>query len=252
MPARSTVEPMAEPIERAPLPDLRDEALRVLHAARDEALTLRAIGGVAVAIRCPLAAQPPLGRTYKDLDLVGLTSQRQRIEVFLADLGYVPDKEFNALHGHQRLLHYDRTNRRQLDTFLDRVHMCHTLELKDRLGLHELTLPPADLLLSKLQVVETNERDLKDTLALLLDADIDDDRVARVCAGDWGWWRTATEVLERAVAYAEQENVEPLAVRRRVQALLTRIDEEPKSLRWRARARVGERVRWYELPEETG
>jgi hypothetical protein len=241
---------MADPIERTPHPDLRHEALRVLHAARDEGLTLRAIGGLAVAIRCPSAARPPLRRDYKDLDVVGLSSERKRIDEVFTDLGYVPDEEFNILHGHQRLLHYDRANGRQLDTFLDRFHMCHTLELKDRIALDELTLPPADLLLSKLQVVETNERDLKDMVALLLDAEIDAERIARVCADDWGWWRTVTEVLEKAVAYAEQESVEPVAVRNRVETLRARIDETPKSLRWRARAKVGDRVRWYELPEE--
>ena len=34
-------------------------------------------------------------------------------------------------------------------------------------------------------------------------------------------------------------------------ALGRAIEAAPKSLRWKARARVGERVRWYEQPEET-
>lgn len=250
MSARSTVEPVAESIKEAPLPDLRDEALRVLRAADEEGLTLRAIGGLAVSIRCPSAARPPLAREYKDLDVVGLSSERQQIDSFLTRLGYTSDAEFNLLQGHQRLLHYDRLNGRQLDTFLDQFQMCHTLELRGRLALEALTLPAADLLLSKLQVVETNERDLKDMVALLLDAEIDAARIARVCAGDWGWWRTATEVLEKVRAYAEHVGVEPDAVRSRVEELRHRIDEEPKSLRWRARAKVGDRVRWYELPEE--
>ncbi len=241
---------MPEPIEEAPLPDLREEAHRVLQSANEEGLTLRAIGGLAVAIRCPSAAHPPLAREYKDLDVVGLSSERKQIDSFLARLGYTPNEEFNLLHGHQRLLHYDRFNGRQLDTFLDHFQMCHTLELKDRLALDELTLTPADLLLSKLQVVETNERDLKDMLALLLDAEIDATRIARVCADDWGWWRTATEVLDKVRAYAEHEDVQPDAVRTRLEELRARLDEEPKSLRWRARAKVGDRVRWYELPEE--
>jgi len=33
-------------------------------------------------------------------------------------------------------------------------------------------------------------------------------------------------------------------------ALDTILESGPKSLRWRLRARVGQRVRWYELPEE--
>ena len=33
--------------------------------------------------------------------------------------------------------------------------------------------------------------------------------------------------------------------------LSTAAQTTPKSLRWKARAKVGERVRWYEVPEET-
>ena len=35
-------------------------------------------------------------------------------------------------------------------------------------------------------------------------------------------------------------------------AVLSKATETaPKSFRWKARAKVGERVRWYEVPEET-
>jgi hypothetical protein len=236
--------------ERAPLPDLRDEALRLLGAAEERGLTIRAIGGLAIALRCRSAARPPLARAYKDLDVVGLGSERKQIDAFFVEHGYVPDKEFNVLHGHERLLHYDRANARQLDTFLDRFSLCHTLELRSRLALDKLTLTPADLMLSKLQVVETNERDFKDMVALLLDAEIDDARIARVCAEDWGWWRTVTGVLDKVEAYAEHDGIDTDAVRDRLAALHARIEAEPKRLRWRARAKVGDRVRWYELPED--
>jgi hypothetical protein len=35
-------------------------------------------------------------------------------------------------------------------------------------------------------------------------------------------------------------------------ALRRYADKVPKSLRWKIRSRVGERVQWYELPEEVG
>lgn len=241
---------MAETPERAPLPDMRDEALRLLGAAEERGLTIRAIGGLAVAIRCPSAARPPLAREYKDLDVVGLRSERKQIDEFFADQGYVPDKEFNLLHGQERLLHHDHANGRQLDTFLDRFSLCHTLNLRDRLALDKLTLTPADLMLSKLQVVETNERDYKDMVALLVDAEIDDARIASVCAEDWGWWRTVTGALDNVEAYAEHDGIDTGAVRERLATLRARMDAEPKGLRWRARAKVGDRVRWYELPED--
>ncbi len=242
---------MAKTAERVPLSDLREEALRVLHAARERDLIVRATGGLAVALRCPSAIRPPLAREHKDLDVIGLSSERKEIDALFVEHGYTPDKEFNALQGHQRLLHYDHVHGRQLDTFLDRFQMCHTLELKNRLALDELTLTPADLLLSKLQVVETNERDLKDMIALLLDADVDVGRVARVCADDWGWWRTSTEVLRNVEAYAASlEGVDHDVLRSRITELNEQIEAAPKSLRWRARAKIGDRLRWYELPEE--
>lgn len=240
--------------ERRPLEDLREEALEVLRAVAAQGLTLRATGGIAVALRCPSAGRPPLARRYKDLDFVGRSDERREVDALLVELGYDPSREFNVLHGRHRLLYWDAANGRQLDVFLDRVVMCHALELKDRLALDELTLPAADLLLTKLQVVQTNERDLKDAIALLLDAEPDADRIAHVLAEDWGWWRTVTEVLGRIEIYAAALPGFELAgtIAERVRALRDRIDAEPKSLRWKARARVGDRLRWYELPEEEG
>ncbi len=237
---------------RAPLADLRDEGLAILQAAAARGLTLRATGGIGVALRCPSSALSPLRREYKDIDLVGVGKERKQLDALLRELGYAGDEEFNLLHGSSRLLYWDRANGRQLDVFLDRVIMCHALDLGERLPLDELTLPPADLLLTKLQVVETNERDLQDAVALLVDCEVDGERVASVLAADWGWWRTATEVLGKVEGYGASvlASEQAALLRGRISALRERIDAEPKSLRWRARAKVGERVRWYELPEE--
>ena len=127
------------------------------------------------------------------------------------------------------------------------------LDLKDRLLLDAETLTPADLLLTKLQVVEVNERDLKDAAAILHDHDSGDERVAEILAADWGWWRTVTANLDQLAGWVSgltgfERGAERIRVR--IAALAHRIDDQPKSLRWKARAKVGERVRWYELPEE--
>lgn len=234
-----------------PVHDLTAEARRVVEEAALRGITLRVLGGVAVALVCPSTEREPLARSYKDLDLVGRRSERRDVDRILVDLGYRAGNEFNVLHGANRLLYWDDTNARQLDVLLDRFEMCHSLELSARLELDELTLPPADLLLTKLQVRETNERDLKDASALLLDAAIDSARVARVLASDWGWWRTATEVLDRVRAFASRlPEVERSHVHGTIDALRQRIDREPKSIAWRVRAKVGDRVRWYEEPED--
>jgi hypothetical protein len=240
-----------------PPPDLRDEVMRVLGAGSQVRLVLRVTGGLAVWLRCPSARRPPLEREFKDLDLVGQAGQAEPITALLEGLGYLPDEEFNQLHGHQRLYFWDPENQRQLDVFIERIAMSHVLDLAGRVDLEDKTIPLADLLLTKLQVFETNEKDLKDSVAILVDHPIGDngidpDRVAEVLASDWGWWRTATASLDKVVAYSDNLNNFDGAetVIQRAEELRALVDQAPKSLKWRARAKVGERIRWYELPEE--
>jgi hypothetical protein len=235
----------------SPLADVSAEGLRVVAEAGRRGLTLRLVGGTAVAARCPTARRPPLARPYKDVDVVGRRSERVPLRAALVELGYEPNDEFNLLQGDERLLFWDKANERQLDVLLDRFEMCHALDLRDRLDLDEVTLTPTDLLLTKLQVWETNERDLRDAVALFADCKIDLDRVAEVLGSDWGWWRTASEVLARVEAFAEVlEQPERTQVETQIAALRDRVEREPKSLRWKARAKIGERVRWYDEPDE--
>lgn len=245
------------PSATTPLPDLRDEVSRVLDAVAQDRLPLRVTGGLAVWLRCPSAKRPPLTREFKDLDLVGRAGHARQIAASLARLGYVPDQEFNQLHGHQRLYFWDTTNERQLDVFIERITMSHVLDLDGRVDLEEKTIPLADLLLTKLQVYETDEKDLKDAVAILVDhpignSGIDPDRIVEVLASDWGWWRTATRTLDKVLTYSNSlyhfDRAE--TIRLRTEELRARIDQAPKSLKWRARAKVGERIRWYELPED--
>ncbi len=242
-----------------PHADLKEEAIRVLGASDARGVVLRAMGGLAVNLLCPAARVPPLARTYKDLDLVGRRGDARAITDLLRSLGYAPDEEFNALHGHRQLYFWDPRNGRQLDVFVERVHLSHDLDVGRRLEATRRTLSPADLLLTKLQVVEVNEKDLKDVCALLLDQPIsargiDPRRIAEVVGADWGWWRTCTNTLEVVIAYARslagfEERDRVLWSAQEVRGL---IDRAPKSLRWRLRSIVGERMLWYELPEETG
>jgi hypothetical protein len=244
----------------APHADPIAEGSRIAHAARDGGLELRLVGGVGIALRCGSAASPPLSRAYKDVDVAGRAADGVRIGALLTESGYVADEEFNALNGATRLLFFDTANGRQLDVFLDRVELCHKIDLRPRLGIPGPTLPLADLLLMKLQIVETNDKDFRDMCALLCDqplADHDDDAInvdymCELAARDWGLWRTVTMVAGRLGEYAPTLGDERLAaiVREKVTTLLMRLDDVPKSRGWRLRARVGDRVRWYELPDD--
>lgn len=165
---------------------------------------------------------------------------------------------FNTLNGDRRQLYLDAANGRQVDVFIDVMRMCHVIDLRRRLDLGGPCLAPADLLLSKLQIYEINKKDMVDVVALLLDhviADHDDDAinaryVARLAADDWGLHRTLQLNSERLRGIVQELPVDEARVLRRLDELWSSIDAEPKSLRWRLRARVGDRLSWYELPEE--
>ncbi len=167
-----------------PLADPVQEGRRIVTLAADRGIEVRLFGGVAVAIRCQEAGGAAPHRSYKDVDLATSMEHKRSLQGLLGAIGYLPASEFNALHGRTRLLFSDPVNSRPLDVILDRFTMCHALDLRPRLPLEELTLPAADLLLMKLQVYETNERDLQDAAALLLAGRVDLDRVAEVLAAD--------------------------------------------------------------------
>jgi hypothetical protein len=245
--------------DKTPLADAVAEFRRVHAAAAAADLNVRAIGGLGVALTCPSASRPPLARPYADIDIVGHAQDRRRIADILESLGYQPDAEFNRLMGHARLYFWDATNSRQLDVFLDQFVMCHTIDLSSRLDQPGSALPPADLLITKLQVVETNIKDLLDILALFVDQELTDGPegiempyVEALCSDDWGLWRTLTMIAERAEAFAAEFDgfTEQARVAAQVAQFSSRLDAAPKSRRWRMRARVGERKRRYELPEE--
>ncbi|HEX5145858.1 MAG TPA: hypothetical protein VFV85_02460 [Conexibacter sp.] len=242
-----------------PLTDPLAEAVRLTDAAHAASVSLRITGGVAVALQCPSARSAPLQREYADIDCVGRGRERQAIAALLVGAGYLADETFNALHGERRLFFWDPVNEKQLDVFLDRAELCHELELASRLDVDPRTLSLADLLLMKLQIVETNRKDFLDMLALLADQPFTEDDsginlryLADLMAHDWGLWRTTTMVAERVAEFALAHDGFEQAdhVVRQTQAYREALDAAPKSRAWKLRARIGDRKRWYELPEE--
>jgi hypothetical protein len=253
---------MVEDRPEACLQDPLAEALRVVDAATAVGLAVRATGGVGIALVCESARRPPLARPYQDIDFMADARHAPAITRLFVELGYEPEEEFNVLHGQRRLFFLEREHHRQADVFLDAIEMCHRLDVRDRIEIHDHALPPADLLLSKLQVVQTNDKDYRDAIAVLADHELTADdagisinRINDLCAGDWGWWRTVTMVAERTHKVARElcqgEGGEELEhVPDRIRHMLAEIERAPKSRKWKMRARVGERVRWHEDPED--
>jgi hypothetical protein len=236
------------------------EAARSLIAElRSRDVTVRALGGVAVALRCPSAGDPILARSYDDLDLITDRTSARRLTAALAELGYGAYERFNALHGHARMM-FSGAGGTHLDVLVDAFVMCHRLDLRRRLTIDPETLTVADLLLTKLQIARVNRKDVVDVAALLADhavtsdeTGVNADYVAGLLGGDWGWWRTATEnldLVDQLVPDLGLDGETVARIARRIEELRDRIGAERKTLRWRTRARVGDRVAWRLEPEE--
>jgi hypothetical protein len=246
-----------------PLDDAVDEGRRLVSACEAAGVRLRLLGGAAFGLHIHSPIPDRLRRVYGDVDAAVGARRAENLARLLPALGYAPDVRFNALHGEKRFLFHDPARGRKLDVFVGSFSMCHTMSLEARLPEHGSTLAPADLLLTKLQVVELNEKDMIDLLVLLAGHEVapslDDDtidvrRIAAVCAADWGWSTTVGDNLDR-IAAAAARLLEPAGsarIAQRTGLIAAAIEEAPKSRAWRLRAMIGRRMVWYMLPEEVG
>ncbi|MGH2962574.1 MAG: hypothetical protein ACRDL3_10350 [Solirubrobacterales bacterium] len=233
-----------------------------METSTERGVPIRLVGGVAIFLHAdPL--HPAFAREYKDIDLVTLSGMGRNVAELVETLNYEPVAEFNALNGHRRLKYTAAEGGGEIDIFVGEFSMCHEIPITERIERDPLTLPLAELLLTKLQIYELGERDMRDALALLHhhelashdDDAINIDRIAELCAADWGLWRTTCLNLDRLTACLADVPLNPSerdALQARIDDVHERLKTEPKTRRWRMRARIGERKRWYELPEEVG
>jgi hypothetical protein len=234
--------------------------LEIVHAIAVKGGRARLFGGRAVALLCKDKIPPELKRDSLDIDLFILRRDRKIVTQVLKELGCAPEAEFNLLNGNQRLIfhHYDT----KIDIFIDSFRMSHEIELAGRIAEADVTLSPTDLLLTKLQVAEINPKDMTDVAALFLALPLDpSDRLgldpqylARCLAKDWGLWRTSTMNLaktrESAPDFLPRSGNWLDRLNDVISTIEERIANTPKSLKWRSRAIIGERMPWFERPEE--
>ena len=225
-------------------------------------LAARLLGGLGVWLRSPSVRQGPFARSYADMDFAITAAASKPFRALLQAEGYLPDQFFNGMHGATRLYYGTADGRWSIDVVIDELMMSHKLDLRGRLDRPGPTITLADLLLSKLQVWQITRKDLGDALCLLADSPLSEDdsgneaislpRIRAVLGNDWGFCHTVERNLGRLDDLRAEE---PLAsagqdVAGNVRALRQLIETAPKSMAWRLRSRVGERVRWYETPEE--
>jgi hypothetical protein len=246
------------------LPLLEDEMHRLVDEAQRRSIFLRLMGGLAVKVHCDRAAHRALMRDYPDIDFVTNKAGALRLEPFLVEMGYTPNKTFNTLSGDHRQLYHDQPRNRQIDIFIGDFHMCHRLPLSDRLQVEPLTIPLAELFLTKAQIVQLNRKDVLDLLSMLLEHEvgpgdretINSDVIASLCAKDWGLYTTVTHAMEKLRTFMTRDEVDLLdeeskgLISARLDRLQAALEGVPKNMQWKLRSRMGTRVPWYDEVEE--
>lgn len=237
-----------------------EAAIQIIETAESRGIRLRLLGGLAFKHLCPSSSDHGYLRENKDIDLMGKREDSKQIGKLMESLGYKPREVFNKLNMGQRLIYYDLGNRRRVDLFLDEFIMCHKFNFKERILAGTYTLPITQLVMTKLQVVEKTDKEYLDLLAAFHDFDVTagkggirGDEIADLSSRDWGIFTTFSKSLESLQARAQELGPDGKdMILARIGKLATMMNERPKSFSWKMRARIGERARWYDLPETDG
>jgi hypothetical protein len=242
---------------------MRLECEHILEEASKQHVLLRVLGGMAVQLHCPSASHmPALKRDVGDLDFVTASPDDQRMRAFFESIGYAPNARFNALQGASRMIFESQASENMVDIFVNKFHMCHDIKFThDRLAQEARTIPLAELLMTKFQIVTMNPKDVQDIAALLIEhplGTVDQEtinllRVLEVTSDDWGFFTTMRMNLDKLPQLLDNFHLPALEtslITGRLTDLGKHMDDAPKTMRWMARAVIGKSVPWYEEPEE--
>jgi Icc-related predicted phosphoesterase len=240
------------------------EALRIIELGEEKRIILRLMGAIAVKLHCPRYEHlyKQMDRTLTDIDYATYGKCREAVGKFFTSLGYTPNEQVIAFYGKQRHIYWSDENQWQVDLFFDELDMCHKVDFRGRLELDKPTVTLADIVLEKMQIVRINEKDVKDTIILLLEHPIgetDKDEIngayiADLLSRDWGYYYTVTtnirKVSDFTGDYASLSLEEKERVRSQARTLLRRIEDAKKSAKWKLRSKLGTKVKWYKEVEE--
>jgi len=243
-----------------------DEALNLVRDAEAKSIRLRILGSIAYRLQCPnnLHLFQDTKRVLTDVDFGAEKKQNRAIREFLIARGYVPDEGIYMASEGARQAYLHSNTGLNVDVFADELYFCHRIPFKNRLDLDNPTICTTDLLLEKMQIVEINLKDFKDTIVLLLEhplslqqpgpKSIDVDYITDMMRQDWGFYYTFTTNLKRVPDYLKEfpslgDNGLGV-IRGRINGLLQAIETAPKTFGWKMRAKIGTRSRWYQEVSE--
>ena len=250
--------------DRSERDKFENELKRILKASDDSAILLRVIGSLAFQIHCPEYGylQAAMGRAYTDIDFAAYSKQTKQIQALMTSLGYTENREVFIASEGDRSIYDNPGSGLHVDVFYEKLDFCHVIRWDGRLEVDSPTIPLTELLLVKMQIVKINEKDVIDSLMLLLEHPLGEKdketinvkRAAVLCANDWGLWRTTTmnlgKVKQLAHGYPQLSPEQKKKVESQVDEILAWLDKESKPLAWRLRDRVGDRVKWYKEVDE--
>jgi len=239
-----------------------DEGITLVREAEEAGIKLRILGSIAYRLQCPENVHmfDDMGRVLTDVDFAAEKRQNVQIREFLMDRGYVPDEGVYVASEGARHIYLHPDTQLNVDVFADELFFCHCIPLKDRLHLDSPTISTTDLLLEKMQIVEINLKDFKDTLVLMLEhplgraqdsnKHIDLDYICNIMSKDWGFYYTFTTNLKRVPEYISEfptiKEEQATVIRSRIDDLLQAIEDAPKSMKWKLRAKIGTKMLWYQ------
>jgi len=237
---------------------------KILQEAKRRGIVLRLVGGMAFEVHCPKYRYlfADFGRKFPDIDFVGRLKQVLKIQELFLDLGFEENKNIMRLFGTQRRIFECPDSNIHVDVILDQLRFCHDIDLRKRLEIDYPTLSLADLFLSKMQIVQINEKDILDIIILLLEHGIgetdneviDIKYISQLCSGNWGLWKTVTSNLEKTKGMNKRYLVDHPGnfknVNAKIDMIKKHLEESKKSMQWKLRAKIGERIKWYREVEE--
>ncbi len=241
-----------------------EEAKMIIALAEKKGAPLRLIGALAFHLHCNKYnyIHKKWGRVFTDTDFVARSEHGPIITEAYRELGYRDDEMITTLYGSHRMVFDNPETGMHSDIFFDKLDFCHVLQLRDRLDVDDLTIPLAELFLEKMQIYQINEKDIVDTMMLLVEHPVGENDIetinapiiAKVLAGEWGFWRTVTGNMEKLLALNTKTDLfdaeEKQLIENRVREIRKHIDREPKPLTWKMRSKVGDKVKWYKDVDE--
>ncbi len=243
---------------------MKSEAERMVVEARKRNLHLRLLGALAFQFHCPkhVYISRKLGRVLSDIDFAAYGGERIEINKMMREFGYTDQGMLTALFGHTRMIWDNKSNGMHVDIFFDKLEMNHEIPFANRLEIDEWTIPLADMFLEKMQIVHINEKDVVDTIMLLREHSVGDGtpetidarHVAATLAQDWGFYYTVTENLrkikDRLPSFPELGDEDRTDISGKVETMMKVIEDQPKTMSWKMRARVGTKKKWYREVED--